>query len=244
MSGNISKDVKSETKSALTYTMGCLHMSVLDELEEKKHIKYINAVGENFEESYVNLEAVLKPVDFFSIIEVIKNLAPPLFQVMKKLGPKINPKFFTNKWIKELQDYENAVTVIVNQLENDYLKSKQLEMIMVDPNDPNIQFGIVDLDVSDCNPIEVKARLTDGKFHVIGKITRSVSEKQNISLVQRSFLSTVVDLVTKLVELDKEVEAIKKHKDDVEKVRSMIEKICQLQIPGPAYRLMAMSVCV
>ncbi len=49
-------------------------------------------------------------------------------------------------------------------------------MIMVDSDDPDIQLGIVDLDVTDYDPSEVRAKLTDGKFRIIGKVTRYVEE--------------------------------------------------------------------
>jgi hypothetical protein len=56
-------------------------------------------------------------------------------------------------------------------------------MIMVHPEYPDRQLGIVDIDVSDSDPASVKARLTDGKFHVIGKVTKYVDQGQTLSLV-------------------------------------------------------------
>lgn len=87
-------------------------------------------------------------------------------------------------------------------LESDYLKSKHLEMIMISP-ETNRPIGLIDIAIADGDPAEIKAKLTDGQFHVIGKVSRYIDENQKLSMVQRTILSTSPTFIGKAVSLNK-----------------------------------------
>lgn len=245
--GELSRTSVKEIRAARRYTLGGLHMIVLDELQERKnHLLRIDPANDYpiVDESYVDIEAILRPIDFFTTIEILERLTPLVAQVLVNFGTRINQQVFTKKVVSDIPKYEEVTESILEQLESDYLKSNQLEMIMVDPNDPTHQFGIVDLDVADYEPSAVKARLTDGKFHVIGKVTKHVGDGESLSLLQRTFLSTVMELMSKVVNLNSEQASIIQYQQSIKEARNTITQVTQLEIDGPAYRVMAMSVCV
>lgn len=140
----------------------------------------------------------------------------------------------------DLVKYEQLITKVLAELENDYLKSGQLEMIMVDPQTGR-QLGVVDIDVNDMEPLSVKAKLTDGKFKVIGRISRHVNDTESISLVQRTVLSSALQIIEKLVAASSGIE---KYREGMSSARLVAQQVCQLSLPGPAVRIMAMSICI
>ena len=146
--------------------------------------------------------------------------------------------------VSKIKNFKEIGETTLKQLEDDYMKANLLEMVMVSPNDLNKQLVIVDLYVTDYVPSEIKARLNDGKFHIIGKISKFVKSGESLSLVQRTSLSILMDILTKIVQLNEEQEKIKNFQTIIDNVRPMLEKVIQLKIPGPAYRIMAMSVCI
>jgi hypothetical protein len=122
------------TKTARRYTLGGLHMTLIDALNENGHLsKTLDIESINSHESYVEMNVILKPIDFYSIIEALKVATPLIFQVFQNFGDKFNSQVFTKNMKADLAKYEQLVTKILSELENDYLKSGQLEMIMVDP---------------------------------------------------------------------------------------------------------------
>jgi hypothetical protein len=186
LEGDLSRSGRLETRSARRYTLGGLHMVVLDELQKRKQ-HYVK-IGEttnyrDVREAYIDMEAVLKPIDLYTIIEITKTLVPLVAQILTNFGPQLRKEIFDKKLLNDISRYDTVATSILERLEADYLKSGQLEMIMVHPEYPDRQLGIVDIDVSDSDPASVKARLTDGKFHVIGKVTKYVDQGQTLSLV-------------------------------------------------------------
>lgn len=230
------------TKTARRYTLGGLHMSLIDALNENGHLsRSLDINSMNSHENYVEMNVILKPIDFYSIIEALKVATPLIFQVLQNFGDKFNDKIFTKNMMKaDLAKYEQLVTKILSELENDYLKSGQLEMIMVDP-ESNRQLGVVDIDVNDMELLAVKAKLTDGRFKVIGRVSRHVDNTENISLVQRTVLSSALGIIEKLVA---DSSGIDKYKEGMNAARLIAQKVCQLTLPGPAVRVMAMSVCI
>lgn len=247
LEGDVSRTGRTETRSARRYTLGGLHMVVLDELQKRKrhYVKIDDKTKhEDVQEAYVDLEVVLRPIDFYTIIEIVKTLTPLVAQILTNFGQNINKVVFDKKLLNDISRYEAVSTAIFERLEADYLKSGQLEMIMVHPHNPNRQLGIVDIDVSDTDPSAIKARLNDGKFHVIGKVTKFVEPGQNLSLVQRTVLSTVMDLLSRLVALNHEQAKIVQYQQSVQTARQVVQELCQLEIQGPAYRIIAMSICV
>lgn len=243
--GDFKKVSTEENKSARRYTLGGLHMTVLDELEKSKQIVELkDNIADYSKGSYVKVSAVLKPVDFFTIIEIVKILTPLTSQVLKNFGHKISSAPNKKEIIKDIPKYENMISSILGELESDYLKSKQIAMILEDPNNPKKQIGIVDLDVSDYDPSEVKARLSGGKYLIIGKVIKTVNENNSLSLVQRSFLSTIMDLLDKAMSLNTQQEQIANYQQGIIQMKPYVETLCQLNVPGPAFQVMAMSVCV
>lgn len=229
------------TTTARRYTLGGLHMSLIDALNESGHLsKDVDLKAVASHEYFVELNVVLKPIDFYSIIEALKVATPLISQVLQNFGDKFNSKIFTKNMKADLAKYESLITKVLTELEGDYLKSGQLEMIMVSPQSGR-QLGVVDVDVSDMEPLAVKAKLTDGRFKVIGRISRHVGESENISLVQRTVLSSVIEILEKLATVGSSID---KYKEGMNAAKLVAQQICQLSLPGPAVRVMAMSICI
>lgn len=232
------------SKSARIYTLGGLHMTVVEELKKKEQLESITfsplTIPEN---TFISLDVILKPVDFYQILEVVNLIRPLIIQLLTDFGTKISSKYFTKNTIKEIPKYDKLLESIISSLEADYLKSKQLEMLMISPEDNEI-IGIVDIDLSDIEPLEIKAKLNDGKFHVIGKVSRYIKEGENMSMVQRTVLSKIVELVGKAVSIDSNPESFSNYKKSLSDLQPTVEKFVKLNLPGPAVRVIAMSVSV
>jgi len=240
------KTSKEEIKTARRYTLGGLHMVVLDELQKQQSLVKVQSFTELAETQnpYVELRATLRPIDFYALIEAVETAAPLIAMGLKDFGAKINPNFFNKQVVNEIPKYEKLIMTILKGFKDDYMKSKQLEMVICDPENPNIQFGVVDIDVIDNDPSEIKGRLNDGTFHIIGKISRRVQNDEYLSLVQRTFLSTAIDAIAKAVSLQEDRQKVLDFNDFLSIAGGNVEKVCQLRIQGPAYRMVAMSVCV
>ncbi len=65
-----------------------------------------------------------------------------------------------------------------------------------------------------------------------------------MSLVQRTSLSTIIELMSKIADLGREQEKILQYRRSVQSARMILEHLVQLEIQGPASRVIAMSVCV
>ena len=217
-------------------------MSLIDSLHEKNLIdQNFNINQPNTNTSFVELDVVLKPVDFYSILEALKISAPLICQVLKNFGSKINQNLFSSKDFKDnIQKYEELTSNILSELESDYLKSGQLEMIMSCAKTKK-QIGILDIDVTDADALSIKSKLTDGKFRVIGRISRQIGNNENMSLVQRTILSSLIDIVGKVVNI---TEGGSEYNKGIFLARNIAQQVCQLNLPGPAVRVMAMSVCI
>jgi hypothetical protein len=216
-------------------------MTLIDALRESQNLTVISDINNvQSHEHYVEITAILKPIDFYSIIESLKVAAPLITQVLQNFGDKFNAQVFNKTMKAEISKYEQLVTKILTELETDYLKSGQLEMIMIDPTSGR-QMGVVDIDVTELEPLAVKAKLTDGKFKVIGRVSRHVNEDENISLVQRTILSSVLNIVEKLVGVS---DGLEKYQLSMNAAKGIAQQVCQLSLPGPAVRIMAMSICI
>lgn len=237
-----SKETSSSVKTARRYTMGGLHMTLIDELNERELIdRSFSLSGQSQNNKFIEIDAVLKPVDFYSILEAVKISAPLICQVLQNFGDKLNPKVFSNKKLRDdIVKYEELITKVLSELESDYLKSGQLEMIMSDP-ETGRQIGVLDVDVGDADALSVKAKLTDGRFRIIGRVSRQVDENDSISLVQRTVLSSILSITEKLVGI---TDSIQGYRSGMETARAVAQQICQLKLDGPAVRVMAMSICI
>jgi hypothetical protein len=57
-------------------------------------------------------------------------------------------------------------------------------------------------------------------------------------------LSTAMDLLSRLMELNNEQAKLVQYRLGTASARKVVEQLCQLEIQGPAYRVIAMSICV
>ena len=242
--GELNSKNNVSTKFARIYTLGGLYMTVVEELKEKKQLKAVTLSPLNVpENTFVSLDVVLKPVDFYQIIEVIKLSKPLIIQVMQDFGIKWFANTFTKNSIKEIPKYDKLLESIISSLEEDYLKSKQLEMLMISP-ETGETIGIVDIDLTDIEAQEIKAKLNDGQFHVVGKVSRYFEKGQNMSMVQRTVLSKIVELLGQAMSIDSDPENFNVYKKSLVSLQPVIEKFVQINLPGPAVRVIAMSVSV
>jgi hypothetical protein len=65
-----------EVTTVKRYTLGGLHMTVVDELEERKDIKDFSSADIN-KGQYIKTKAILQPVDIFQLVETLQTSAPP-----------------------------------------------------------------------------------------------------------------------------------------------------------------------
>lgn len=242
--GELNSKDNMSLKSARTYTLGGLHMTVIEELRKNEQLYPITFSPLIVpEDTFVSLDVILKPVDFYQILEVVNLIKPLIIQLLTDFGGRINQSFFTKNRIKEIPKYDKLIESIISSLETDYLKSKQLEMLMISPENNEI-IGIVDIDLTDIEPLEIKAKLNDGEFHVIGKVSRYIEDGESMSMVQRTVLSKIFELVGKAVSLNENPESFVSYKNNLLSMQPIVEKFIKLNLPGPAVRVVAMSVSV
>jgi hypothetical protein len=235
------KEKTQTTKTARRYTMGGLHMALIDALRDAKEIHHLDLKRDlETHGNFVELNVILRPVEFHSLVETLRISTPLIGQLLQNFGDKFNAKVFNPKFNKELTKYEELLNKILGELEEDYLKSGQLEMIMIDPK-TGAQIGIADIDVSELEAVAVKAKLTDGQFKVIGKISRTIPHGAEMSLVQRSVLSSILQIVEKIAAVGG---SISQYHSGMNAAKMIAQEFCQLSLPGPAVRVVAMSVCI
>lgn len=229
------------TKTARRYTMGGLHMALIDALHDADEIHTLD-VKETFDlhGRFVELNVILRPVEFHSLVETLRISTPLIGQLLQNFGEKFNAKVFNQKFKTELSKYEDLLKKILLELEDDYLKSGQLEMLMIDPT-TGTQLGIVDIDVSELEVVAVKAKLTDGQFKVIGKISRIIHAGEEMSMVQRSVLSSILQIFENIAVVGG---GISQYQSGMNSAKIIAQQFCQLSLPGPAVRVVAMSVCI
>lgn len=228
-------------KTARRYTLGGLHMALIDALEEEALINK----GQNLDiapdrDKFIEFDVILKPIDFFNILEAIKVAAPLVSQFLQNFGIKIRPQIFDQKMKADIPKYEELIAKVISELEGDYLKSGQLEMVMIDP-ETRRQIGVVDVDLTDVDALAVKAKLTDGRFRIIGRVSRYVDGGESISIVQRTVISSVLNIIERLVGGGVDGD---RYRSQMAGAKMIVERVCQLYIDGPAVRVMAMSICV
>jgi len=227
-----------EVTTVKRYTLGGLHMTVVDELEERKDIKDFSSADME-KGQYIKTKAILQPVDIFQLVETLQTSAPLIVQALKHFGVKLG---IQKKSLDEFLKYEKPLIQLIDAIEQDYLKSKQLEMLLCNP-ETGAPFGVVDLDVTDYDPKEIKAKLTDGEFAVIGKLTKRIDGGETLSLVQRTFLSYVMGVLDTLMAVTNDMNSLNNYRNSIDTAKPFVEQFCRLSIDGPAYRMTAMSVC-
>lgn len=243
-----------ENKFTRRYTIGGMHMAVLDALREKGMLTALTP--KDFDSldleklSYTDITAVLRPVDFQGMVNTLKTMGPLAFQLFREFTPKFIPAGAPNRnnRISETQrlseKYEKSFTAILERVEADYQTSKQLEMVMWPADGDGPPLGVVDLDTTDVESTAVRAKLTGGRFHIIGKVTQRIPSGRSLSLMQRTSLSSLFDIFGKLAAATPDQKALIQYNSGIASARQIVEKICRLEVDGPALRIAAMSVCM
>lgn len=235
------KGVTTSEKTARRYTLGGLHMTLIDELRKEKNLNKVTSLqNDPSADQFVEIDAILKPIDFFNIIDACKVSLPLVTQFLKNFGDKFQPALFNKATKDALPSYTDLVSSILTELEDDYLKSGRIEMVMIDPNTRR-QIGVVDIDLGDMTAQSVKAKLTDGRFKIIGRVYRYVGPTDRISIIQRTSISSVLNIIEKLVG---DSEEGNNYRSTMETAKNFAERACQFYIDGPAVRVMAMSICI
>lgn len=267
LSGSTGTTSVDELQAARQFTAGSLHMDVLNFLYKEKMIKSVtagNLDAGGLVDTYVDVHAVLKPSEYQSLLGVIKTLGPLVAQLARDFGgiATKDSSVSAERWNQiepEIAKYEESVLGIVTKLERDYLTSKQLDMVMLSKNKKAL--GVVDLDVTGHDAAQLRAKLSGGHYHVIGKVVARADRGETISLMQKTMLLEVAELVKRFVVATNSKRAINNgtartsDRDGSElsaaefisqaaKYLSKINEVVNLEVPGPAIRVAAMSVCL
>lgn len=256
---NRSRNSATETKVAKQIALGSIHQSVLEELDILDFIYNLNDNHINdyvSDNKYVKLKANLVPVDYFAMLQILKMIVPQLGNIFDLFGSALLSNEKNNKDKRKLNDKKeniinsfSLISNLVDQLENTYLESKQLEMLIVNEKTKKT-IGVVDIDIASHNPNEVKAKLTDGNFVIIGKVTKFAEEGDSINLLQRSLLSTIIEKIEIILRFIDEKSSNSSNKSfeqwlgHKESILPLIDKLLMNEIKGKAFRIKAMSVCV
>ena len=279
-----------ENRSARRYTVGGLHMSLIDELHNLRMLHAISpeSLGEDLDNSvsYVETLAELRPIDFYALIDTLRIAIPiaekilisivkPLYDqhkgvtaggatatpVPESFRPSRKRRGDRSNQAQDMQgeqqsldklqlalgetaNYATALQGLLEHLQNDYRRSKQVEMVMWSVDNNPRPYGVVDLDLADYEPEELRAKLSGGTYRVVGKVTRNVREGQSINLLQKSVLFSAVSLLNRVIEVQGETDALRQYRQGLAAVRQVLEHFGLLEVPGPALRVAAMSVCI
>lgn len=169
LSGSMSNSTVQEQQAARKFTVGGLHMNVLDALHEKNMVTTITeATDDQLDRSaildkYVHVQAILRPSDYYALLTLIGTLGPLLVPLATEYGEALAERSnMTNRpWAdiqSDIERHSDAALETVQKLDADYLTSGQLEMVMW--SSASQRLGIVDLDVDGHNPKALKAKLS------------------------------------------------------------------------------------
>lgn len=253
LEGGIKFGSVQENKTARRYTTGGLHMAVLDELREKKMTQTASADNVpptlGMGEAYVDVHAVLRPSEYYALIGTLKILGPLVAQVVRDFGERFLPaarsEFFdSNKLRVSVDGYEQSILSLIEKLEGDYLTSNQLEMVMWSKDGNGAPVGIVDLDVPDYEPNELRSKLSGGKYHIIGKVVGKAEQGKSLNLMQKTILSNTADLLQKIMDMQEDQEKLEQSRNQLAAISKLVQGFVRLEIAGPAVRIAAMSVCI
>jgi len=222
-------------RSRRMYTLGSLHMKVLDELGKRKEISSSLLRAEN--SSFVSGNVILKPIDFVQILEVLELSGPAIMSGVEQFFPHILAKYRLTG--EDFQSMKLLVSDILASLREDYLSGKNLEFIMLDPQTLS-SVGILDVDVSSLDPREIQAKLNDGQFKVYGKLLRKVDSGDQISTFQRTTLSKIWEIISQISQETDE----NAFESSMLPIKAVLEKYVQMDVKGPASRVLALSVCL
>ncbi|MFV5589853.1 DUF6414 family protein [Acinetobacter variabilis] len=260
--GNIDANYESQINSNYafntikTLTLGALHMKSLDKLVEDKLIEDLQINTEIISNiPFKRITANIRPVDFFELIQLLKAITPqlkPLFNIGNAQNQTNNKKPINQKTqVNNFNDIVELLNNVIDELEKNYLESNLLEMLMYQDGRC---IGVVDIDLQGNEPNQVKAQLNDGDFIIIGKITKTIKENEELNLLQRSLINPLLTLlekitvITTLLQQQKESQVFNTNINQILNIKelamNMIDLVLQIKISGPAVRFRAMSICI
>lgn len=260
--GNIDANYESQINSNYafntikTLTLGALHMKSLDKLVEDKLIEDLQINTEIISNiPFKRITANIRPVDFFELIQLLKAITPqlkPLFNIGNAQNQTNNKKPINQKTqVNNFNDIVELLNNVINELEKNYLESNLLEMLMYQDGRC---IGVVNIDLQGNEPNQVKAQLNDGDFIIIGKITKTIKENEELNLLQRSLINPLLTLlekitvITTLLQQQKESQVFNTNINQILNIKelamNMIDLVLQIKISGPAVRFRAMSICI
>ncbi len=281
----VKRTATEENRATRRYTVGGLHMVVLDELYAQDMIfrastGHILSLTQT-KKSYVEIPAMLRPIDYFMLIGTLKAAVPLVAQVLRDFGDRLLPALRlpqptttshtanlpaqqraknqgqntardknkkTQQESQPLGDsidrYETSLLSLLDKLEADYLTSKQLEMVMWSEGAPTIPMGIVELDTTDYEPAEIRAKLAGGSYYVLGKIVGTTNTGDSLSLMQKATIWSIIDIFSKVIAASENQHAVATYFSGLKTAQTWIEKVLPLSIKGPAVRIAAMSICI
>ena len=270
----------SGNRAARRYTVGGLHMSLIDALRSRNMLQLVDSADWEADldrASYVEVLAELQPVDFYALIDTLRMTIPviekiltsivtPLYDQHKQSQTQIQNHSVGNQnnrrggakvkradkqtrdkvqlALGETSNYATAIQELLEHLEKDYRRSKQIEMVMWSVGENPRPFGVVDLDLADYEPEELRAKLSGGTYHVVGKVTRNVRNGQSINLLQKSVLFSAMSLINQVIEVLGETDGLQNYREKLSTARQMVERFGLLKVSGPALRVTPMSVCI
>ena len=260
--GNIDANFESQINSNYafntikTLTLGALHMKSLDKLVEDKLIEDLQINTQIISDiPFKRIKANIRPVDFFELIQLLKAITPqlkPLFNIGNAQNQTNTKKPINNQTqVNNFNDFVELLKNVIDELEKNYLESNLLEMLMYQDGRC---IGVVDIDLQGTEPNQVKAQLNDGDFIIIGKITKTIQENEELNLLQRSLINPLLTLlekitvITTILQQQRESPVFNTNINQILNIKevamNMIDLVLQIKISGPALRFRAMSICI
>lgn len=178
LGAELEKSSAEERQSARRFTIGGLHMNVLDALTKSQMIKTISledVPSAGIADTYVEIIAEVRATEYYSLISIAKVLVPLIIQSIDDVKGQISSEILKRNhespylhMLQDLRQYETALADLIEWLEADYLTAKQLEMLMI-VNSKIL--GVVELNVDGQELVpELRAKLTGGTYLSLARL--------------------------------------------------------------------------
>jgi hypothetical protein len=145
-----------------------------------------------------------------------------------------------------LEDFMKAIGDLAAKLEADIQSTGQLEMLMRSPVD-NRPLGVVALNLlQDENPKALQSKLAHSEVVIFGKQTRFTRDDSRLPLMESLSVYRAIVILTDMIARLSPYAAGSNAGllSDLAGAQEKLGTIVAIDIPGPALRLNAMSVCV
>ncbi len=248
-SGEAGSGSATQQHSARSFTVGGLHMNVIDALRENDYLREITRVNDatldeaGILDKFVHLHVPLRSSPYFAFLRTLQTLGPLVGDLLQDYGDELFDRVESgrsawNKIAVDLPKYSESIRSTVDRLLQDYLTSGQLEMLMYSNDFKPI--GVVDLDIGTHSAERLMAALTGGRYHVFGKVVAKAKKDQKLSMLQRTTLFEVAELLNRIVAAQEN----RAQMDDLLDAVNKVNQVVSLELPGPCLRVSAMSVCL